>query len=41
MKKESDLKSISVVNHIVERGSEVSIEERFGVDSLDAVMMNL
>uniref|UniRef100_M1DL60 Integrase core domain containing protein n=1 Tax=Solanum tuberosum TaxID=4113 RepID=M1DL60_SOLTU len=27
MKQKSDLKSVSVVNHIVERGSEVSIEE--------------
>uniref|UniRef100_M1DPA9 Integrase core domain containing protein n=1 Tax=Solanum tuberosum TaxID=4113 RepID=M1DPA9_SOLTU len=32
--------SVSVVNHIVERGSEVSIEERLGDDALAAVMMN-
>ncbi|XP_049391566.1 uncharacterized protein LOC125855991 [Solanum stenotomum] len=35
--KESDLKSVSLVNHIVERGSEVSIEERWGVDALAAI----
>ncbi|XP_049374802.1 uncharacterized protein LOC125839862 [Solanum verrucosum] len=40
MKQESDLKSVLVVNHIVERVSEVSIEERLGGDALAAVMMN-
>ncbi|XP_015158484.1 uncharacterized protein [Solanum tuberosum] len=40
MKKESDLKSVLVVNHIVERGFEVSIEERLGVDALATVMIN-
>uniref|UniRef100_M1D9K3 Integrase core domain containing protein n=1 Tax=Solanum tuberosum TaxID=4113 RepID=M1D9K3_SOLTU len=40
MKQESDLKSVSVVNHIVERGSDVSIEERLGVDALAVAMMN-
>ncbi|XP_049405192.1 uncharacterized protein LOC125868617 [Solanum stenotomum] len=37
----SDLKSVLVVNHIMEQGSEVSIEERLGVDPLAAVMMNV
>uniref|UniRef100_M1B5N4 Integrase core domain containing protein n=1 Tax=Solanum tuberosum TaxID=4113 RepID=M1B5N4_SOLTU len=36
----SNLKSVSVVNHIEKRGSDVSIEERLGVDALAAVMMN-
>uniref|UniRef100_M1DAZ4 Integrase core domain containing protein n=2 Tax=Solanum tuberosum TaxID=4113 RepID=M1DAZ4_SOLTU len=40
MKQKSDLKLVSVVNHIVERGYEVSIEERLCVDALAAVMMN-
>uniref|UniRef100_M1E034 Integrase core domain containing protein n=1 Tax=Solanum tuberosum TaxID=4113 RepID=M1E034_SOLTU len=40
MKKGSDLKSISVVNHTEEHGSDVSIEERSGVDALSAVIMN-
>jgi len=40
MKQESDLNSVSVANHIVERGSDVSIEKRLGVDALAAVMMN-
>ncbi|KAG5568878.1 hypothetical protein H5410_064106 [Solanum commersonii] len=40
MKQESDLKLVSVVNHIVEQCSDVSIEERLGVDALAAVMMN-
>ncbi|XP_049399807.1 uncharacterized protein LOC125863875 [Solanum stenotomum] len=40
MKQESDLKSVSVVNHIVEGGCEVSIEERLGVDALAGVIMN-
>ncbi|KAK4713472.1 hypothetical protein R3W88_019379 [Solanum pinnatisectum] len=40
MKQESDLKSVSVVNHIVELGSDVSIEERFGINALATVMMN-
>ncbi|XP_049394646.1 uncharacterized protein LOC125858920 [Solanum stenotomum] len=40
MKQESDLKSVSVVNHIVELGSDVSIEERLGVDAVVAIMMN-
>ena len=31
---------MSVVNHIVKQGSDVSIEERLGVDALAAVMMN-
>ncbi|XP_049399781.1 uncharacterized protein LOC125863840 [Solanum stenotomum] len=41
MKKESDLKYVSVVNHIVKRGSKVSIEESLGVDPLVAVIMNI
>uniref|UniRef100_M1DFB2 Integrase core domain containing protein n=1 Tax=Solanum tuberosum TaxID=4113 RepID=M1DFB2_SOLTU len=40
MKQESDLKAVSMVNHIVEQDSEVSIEERLGVDILAAVIMN-
>ncbi|KAK4737344.1 hypothetical protein R3W88_001041 [Solanum pinnatisectum] len=40
MKQVGDLKSVSVVNHIRERGSDVSIEERLGVDALAVVMMN-
>uniref|UniRef100_M1DU10 Integrase core domain containing protein n=1 Tax=Solanum tuberosum TaxID=4113 RepID=M1DU10_SOLTU len=40
MKQESDLKMVSVVNHIVERGSEVSIKERLGVDALVAIIMH-
>lgn len=40
MKQESNLKLVSVVNQIVEQGSDVSIEERLGVDALAAVMMN-
>ncbi|KAK4721455.1 hypothetical protein R3W88_011688 [Solanum pinnatisectum] len=40
MKQESDLKSVSVVTHIMERGYDVSIEERLGVDALAVVMMN-
>uniref|UniRef100_M1DKU7 Integrase core domain containing protein n=1 Tax=Solanum tuberosum TaxID=4113 RepID=M1DKU7_SOLTU len=40
MKQESNLKSVSVVNYIVEQGSEVSIKERLGVDALSAVIMN-
>jgi len=40
MNHESDLKYVSVVNHKVEQESEVSIEERLGVDALAAVMMN-
>ncbi|XP_015166987.1 uncharacterized protein [Solanum tuberosum] len=36
----SELKSVSVVNHIVESGYEVSIEERLGIDALAVVMMN-
>ncbi|XP_049371952.1 uncharacterized protein LOC125836842 [Solanum verrucosum] len=40
MKQESDLKTVSVVTHMVERGSKVSIEERLGVDTLAAVMIN-
>ncbi|XP_049399786.1 uncharacterized protein LOC125863846 [Solanum stenotomum] len=40
MKQERDLKSVPVVNHFVEQGSDVSIEERLGVDELAAVMMN-
>lgn len=40
MKQESNFKSVSMVNHIVERGSKVSIEERLGIDALAAVKMN-
>ncbi|KAK4727138.1 hypothetical protein R3W88_032055 [Solanum pinnatisectum] len=40
MKQERDLKSVSMVNHIVEQDSVVSIEERLGVDALTMVMMN-
>ncbi|KAK4724087.1 hypothetical protein R3W88_026866 [Solanum pinnatisectum] len=40
MKQSSELKSVSMVTHIVESGSEVPIEERLGVDALAAVMMN-
>ncbi|KAK4707421.1 hypothetical protein R3W88_033022 [Solanum pinnatisectum] len=40
IKQESDLKSMSVVNHIMDRGSDVSIEVRLGVDALTVVMMN-
>ncbi|KAK4726902.1 hypothetical protein R3W88_031819 [Solanum pinnatisectum] len=40
MKQGSELKLVSVVNHIVERGSKVSIKERLGVDALAAVMIN-
>ncbi|KAK4733986.1 hypothetical protein R3W88_008247 [Solanum pinnatisectum] len=40
MKQSSELKSVSLVNHIVESGFEVSIEERLGVDALAVVMMN-
>ncbi|XP_049414602.1 uncharacterized protein LOC125877313 [Solanum stenotomum] len=40
MKQGSELQSVSVVNHIVEGGSEVPIEERLGVDALAVVMMN-
>ncbi|XP_049372643.1 uncharacterized protein LOC125837597 [Solanum verrucosum] len=39
-KQESDLKSVSVVNQIMERGSKVSTEERLGVDALAAVVTN-
>ncbi|XP_049368164.1 uncharacterized protein LOC125833049 [Solanum verrucosum] len=38
MKHESDLKSVSVVNHIVEEEPEVSIEERLGVEARLAEM---
>ncbi|XP_049347883.1 uncharacterized protein LOC125812438 [Solanum verrucosum] len=37
MKQSSELKYVSVVNHNVESGSEVPIEERLGVDALAAV----
>uniref|UniRef100_M1DJC8 Integrase core domain containing protein n=1 Tax=Solanum tuberosum TaxID=4113 RepID=M1DJC8_SOLTU len=40
MKQGSELQSVSMVNHIVESGSEVPIEERLGVDALATVMMN-
>ncbi|XP_049383860.1 uncharacterized protein LOC125848070 [Solanum stenotomum] len=40
MKEESDLKSVSMVNHIVEQGFDVSMEQRLGVDTLASVMMN-
>ncbi|XP_049364329.1 uncharacterized protein LOC125829104 [Solanum verrucosum] len=40
MKHESDLKLVSVVNHIVEQESEVSIKERLGVDAPAAVTIN-
>ena len=40
MKKSSELKSISVVNHIVESGYKVSIKERLGIDALTVVMIN-
>ncbi|XP_049373432.1 uncharacterized protein LOC125838412 [Solanum verrucosum] len=40
MKHESDHKSVSVVNHRVGQESEVSIEERLGVDALALVIMN-
>ncbi|KAK4706943.1 hypothetical protein R3W88_033504 [Solanum pinnatisectum] len=40
MKQASDLKSISIVNNIVEQASGMSIEKRFGVDALAVVMMN-
>lgn len=36
MKKESDLKVVNIVNHVVECGYEVSIKERLGVDALVA-----
>ncbi|XP_015160534.1 uncharacterized protein [Solanum tuberosum] len=41
MKHESDLKLVSMVNHIVEQESEVSIKERLGVDALAVVTINL
>ncbi|KAH0737555.1 hypothetical protein KY290_036260 [Solanum tuberosum] len=41
MKQENDLKVISMVNHIMQQDSEVSIEERLVVDALATVMMNL
>ncbi|XP_049355216.1 uncharacterized protein LOC125819833 [Solanum verrucosum] len=40
MKHESDLKSMFEVNHIAGQESEVSIEERLGVDVLATVMIN-
>nr|ABI34335.1 Integrase core domain containing protein [Solanum demissum] len=40
MKQGSELQSVSVVNHIEEGGSTVPIEERLGVDALEAVLMN-
>lgn len=40
MKLENDLKLVFVVNHIVERGPDMTIEERLGIDSLAAVMIN-
>ncbi|XP_015167823.1 uncharacterized protein [Solanum tuberosum] len=40
MKQSCELKSVSMVTHIVESGSKVSIEERLGVDTLATVMMN-
>ncbi|KAK4729927.1 hypothetical protein R3W88_022915 [Solanum pinnatisectum] len=40
MKQESDFKAVSVVNHIMERDADVSIEKRLGIDALAAVMMN-
>ncbi|XP_049406090.1 uncharacterized protein LOC125869677 [Solanum stenotomum] len=40
MKYESDLKLVSVVNHVVGQESEVSIKEMLGVDALIVVMMN-
>ncbi|XP_049394609.1 uncharacterized protein LOC125858867 [Solanum stenotomum] len=40
MKQSSELKSVSMVTHIVESGSKVPIEERLGVDPLAVVMMN-
>ncbi|XP_015161562.1 uncharacterized protein [Solanum tuberosum] len=40
MKHESDLKSASVVNHIVKEESEVFIEDKSGVEALPAVIMN-
>ncbi|XP_015161560.1 uncharacterized protein [Solanum tuberosum] len=39
MKKESNIKSVSVVTHIVERDLDVFIKERLGVDALASVMM--
>ncbi|KAK4724068.1 hypothetical protein R3W88_026847 [Solanum pinnatisectum] len=40
MKQSNELKSASMVNHMVESGSEVPIEEMLGVDSIAVVMMN-
>ncbi|XP_049369182.1 uncharacterized protein LOC125834055 [Solanum verrucosum] len=40
MKQSIELKSVSMVTHIVESGFEVPIKERLGVDALTAVMMN-
>ena len=40
MKQSSVLKSILVVNHIVESGFDVPIEERLGVVPLAAMMIN-
>ncbi|KAK4731214.1 hypothetical protein R3W88_024202 [Solanum pinnatisectum] len=40
IKQESALKAVSVVNLIMQQDSEVSIEEKLGVDALAVVMMN-
>lgn len=39
MKKEGDFLSVSVVNHVLEWDSNVSIEERMGVIALASVIL--
>lgn len=38
MEKESDLKSVSVVSHIVEQANDVFIEERSNIEAQEAMM---